>query len=63
MKPDRAAFEKWWSDNMNLQMMDLWRGHPSDEVEYYICHETQRSWLTWKAASEYVCSLVNDGKS
>ncbi len=44
---ERAAFEAWWADNMNIEDMDLCRHAYGDG---YLCHETNRGWMTWQAA-------------
>lgn len=52
-RDERSEFEAWWTENMNLEAMDLWRCdfpmQPRDFVQPYACHETQRGWLAWQA--------------
>jgi len=45
----RAAFEEWWSTEMNLQVMDLYRCYDG-----YQCHETNRGWMAFNAALDCV---------
>jgi hypothetical protein len=42
---NREEFEKWWAETMNINAFDL---HFA-EGRYYLCHETERSWMTWQA--------------
>lgn len=51
---ERAAFEAWWTQEMNLKEMDLHRCQfpmTPDHKQPYACPETQRSWLTWQASA------------
>ena len=53
----REEFEAWWSATMNIEEMDLWRcEYPltKEENQPYACHETQRSWMAWKASRESI---------
>lgn len=50
---ERAEFEAWWREEMNVEVMDLARtAYPMTppEKQMYKCHETERAWLTWQAA-------------
>lgn len=42
---NRRLFEKWWSDTMNTEVMDLHRFSGGG----YACHETNRGWMAWNA--------------
>lgn len=49
----RADFEAFWRKEMNVQAMDLARtNYPMTppEKQQYLCHETNRAWITWQAA-------------
>lgn len=49
----RAEFEAFWRKEMNVQAMDLARtNYPMTppEKQQYLCHETNRAWITWQAA-------------
>lgn len=49
----RAEFETFWRKEMNVEAMDLARtNYPMTppEKQQYLCHETNRSWITWQAA-------------
>lgn len=52
----RAVFEKWWSAEMNLQMMDLFRCGDG-----YQCHETNRGWMAFNAALD--CVVIELGRA
>jgi len=59
---ERAAFEAWWVDNMNLEVLDLYKFAGGS----YACHETNRAWMVWQAraamqAAEPVGPLVGCG--
>jgi hypothetical protein len=45
---NREEFEKWWAETMNIEAFDL----HFVEGRYYLCHETERSWMTWQACAE-----------
>ena len=49
----RAEFEAFWRKEMNVEAMDLARtNYPMTppEKQQYLCHETNRAWITWQAA-------------
>ncbi|EPJ90990.1 hypothetical protein [Pseudomonas psychrophila] len=49
---ERGQFEAFWCKEMNVQEMDLHRCEfpmTATENQPYACHETERSWVTWKA--------------
>lgn len=59
----RKEFEAWWSATMNIEEMDLWRcEYPftKEENQPYACHETQRSWMAWKASRESLTVCLPD---
>jgi hypothetical protein len=45
---NREDFEKWWAETMNINEFDL----HFVEGRYYLCHETERSWMAWQACAE-----------
>lgn len=49
---ERMEFEAWWKSEMNIEAMDLSRTDLPwpPEKQVYKCIETERAWLTWKAA-------------
>lgn len=50
---ERAEFEAWWQQEMNIEQMDLARTEypmTPPEKQMYKCHDTERAWLTWQAA-------------
>jgi len=49
----RAEFEEFWRKEMNIKDMPLCRTNfPMTEYfeQAYICHETNRSWISWQAS-------------
>lgn len=52
-----ARFEAWWSENMNLEVIDLTRF----EGGGYACHETNRAWMVWQGASDQVRDVQEFG--
>lgn len=48
---ERQAFEAFWRREMNTEAMDLARtNYPMTppEKQQYLCHETERAWITWQ---------------
>ena len=51
----RKEFEEFWKKNMSVDVMPLHKtAYPFmlDEKQQYLCHETNRSWITWQASRE-----------
>lgn len=58
---ERKLFERFWSENMNTEVMDLHRNiYPMNSGWAYACHETNRSWMTWKACAQSRDGSVSD---
>ena len=52
---EREKFEKFWLENMNFKEMPLGKTRypmTKPENQQYMCHETNRSWFAWQAATK-----------
>ncbi|WP_328184662.1 hypothetical protein [Marinobacter sp. OP 3.4] len=61
---EREAFEAFWRRTMNTGVFDLARTkYPMtrDEDQQYLCHETNRAWLTWQARAQASAGVVPEG--
>lgn len=61
----RQRFETWWQQEMNTEAMPLTRTeYPmvKDEDQQYLCHDTNRGWLTWQANDETNAADTLDAK-
>lgn len=52
-------FETWWKAVMNVEVFPLDKLIYPDGTWQYACHETNRAWLTWKAAIGYCCDTAH----
>ena len=58
---EREAFEAFWRREMNTREMDLaLTAYPmtAPEDQQYLCHETNRAWITWQARAARACALT-----
>lgn len=63
MSDSREAFEVFWRNEMNAEVFDLVKtAYPftSDENQQYLCHETNRAWITWQHQQSRIDALKQE---